>query len=41
MAAVIATEVKNPLAGNPGAIQVIGKRMPQDGMNAEVEIRER
>jgi PAS domain S-box-containing protein len=36
MAAVIAHEVKNPLAGIRGAIQVVGKRLPADGMNAEV-----
>ena len=29
MAAVIAHEVKNPLAGVRGAIQVIGSRLPQ------------
>lgn len=31
MAAVIAHEVKNPLAGVRGAIQVIGARLPKDG----------
>ncbi len=31
MAAVIAHEVKNPLAGVRGAIQVIGSRLPKDG----------
>jgi PAS domain S-box-containing protein len=31
MAAVIAHEVKNPLAGIRGAIEVIGKRLPEDG----------
>jgi PAS domain S-box-containing protein len=31
MAAVIAHEVKNPLAGIRGAIQVIGNRLPDDG----------
>ena len=31
MAAVIAHEVKNPLAGVRGAIQVIGTRLPKDG----------
>ena len=36
MAAVIAHEVKNPLAGIRGAIQVIGKRLSQQGVNAEV-----
>jgi two-component system sensor kinase FixL len=34
MAAVIAHEVKNPLAGVRGAIQVIGSRLPQDGRDA-------
>src|SRR5205814_8392455 len=34
MAAVIAHEVKNPLAGIRGAIQVIGGRLPQDGKDA-------
>jgi PAS domain S-box-containing protein len=34
MAAVIAHEVKNPLAGVRGAIQVIGGRLPQDGKDA-------
>lgn len=36
MAAVIAHEVKNSLAGIRGAIQVFGNRMTQDGMNAQV-----
>jgi len=36
MAAVIAHEVRNPLAGISGAIQVIAQRLPQDG--AEVRI---
>jgi signal transduction histidine kinase len=36
MAAVIAHEVKNPLAGIRGAIQVIGSRLPQDGKDALV-----
>ena len=36
MAAVIAHEVKNPLAGIRGAIQVIGKRLPVDGKDAAV-----
>ena len=36
MAAVIAHEVKNPLAGIRGAIQVIGKGMSQDGLNPQV-----
>jgi nitrogen-specific signal transduction histidine kinase len=34
MAAVIAHEVKNPLAGVRGAIQVIGTRLPKDSKNA-------
>ena len=34
MAAVIAHEVKNPLAGVRGAIQVIGSRLPADGRDA-------
>ena len=34
MAAVIAHEVKNPLAGVRGAIQVIGTRLPKDGKDA-------
>ncbi|HEU4893351.1 MAG TPA: PAS domain S-box protein [Vicinamibacterales bacterium] len=36
MAAVIAHEVKNPLAGIRGAIQVFGNRMNQDGRNGQV-----
>ncbi len=36
MAAVIAHEVKNPLAGIRGAIQVLGGRMSQDGKNTAV-----
>jgi two-component system sensor kinase FixL len=36
MAAVIAHEIKNPLAGIRGAIQVFGGRMMQDGTNAQV-----
>ena len=36
MAAVIAHEVKNPLAAVRGAIQVIGKRLPRDGREASV-----
>ena len=36
MAAVIAPEVRNPLAGVRGAIQVIGSRLPQDGKDASV-----
>jgi signal transduction histidine kinase len=36
MAAVIAHEVKNPLAGVRGAIQVIGSRLPADSRDAVV-----
>src|SRR6185295_4147867 len=36
MAAVIAHEVKNPLAGVRGAIQVIGSRLPKDSKDASV-----
>jgi PAS domain S-box-containing protein len=36
MAAVIAHEVKNPLAGIRGAIQVFGGRMAQDGLNTQI-----
>lgn len=36
MAAVIAHEVKNPLAAVRGAIQVIGKRLPEGSREAEV-----
>lgn len=36
MAAVIAHEVKNPLAGIRGAIQVIGTRLPADGAEAGI-----
>ena len=36
MAAVIAHEVKNPLAGIRGAIQVIGGRMPKESRDAAV-----
>jgi two-component system sensor kinase FixL len=36
MAAVIAHEVKNPLAGIRGAIQVYGGRMAQDGTTAQI-----
>jgi signal transduction histidine kinase len=36
MAAVIAHEVRNPLAAVRGAIQVIGKRLPADGREASV-----
>jgi two-component system, cell cycle sensor histidine kinase and response regulator CckA len=36
MAAVVAHEVRNPLAGVRGAIQIIGSRLPQDGKDAAV-----
>jgi two-component system sensor kinase FixL len=36
MAAVIAHEVKNPLAGIRGAIQVFGRRMAHDGLNTQI-----
>jgi two-component system sensor kinase FixL len=36
MAAVIAHEVKNPLAGIRGAIQVIGGRLPKESRDAQV-----
>src|SRR5689334_17141766 len=36
MAAVIAHEVKNPLAGIRGAIQVIGRRLPTESKDAAV-----
>ena len=36
MAAVVAHEVRNPLAGVRGAIQVIGRRLPPDGRDAAV-----
>src|SRR5204862_4491108 len=36
MAAVIAHEVKNPLAGIRGAIQVIGGRLPKESRDAAV-----
>jgi two-component system, LuxR family, sensor kinase FixL len=36
MAAVIAHEVKNPLAGVRGAIQVIGGRLPKDSKDAAI-----
>ena len=38
MAAVIAHEVKNPLAAVRGAIQVIGKRLPAGGREAAVVV---
>lgn len=36
MAAVLAHEVKNPLAGIRGAVQVIGSRLPQESRDAAV-----
>jgi two-component system sensor kinase FixL len=36
MAAVIAHEVKNPLAGVRGAIQIIGTRLPKDSKDARI-----
>jgi PAS domain S-box-containing protein len=36
MAAVIAHEIKNPLAGIRGAIQVFGGRMMQEGANTQI-----
>ena len=36
MAAVVAHEVKNPLAGISGALQVIGSRLPADGADHAV-----
>jgi two-component system, LuxR family, sensor kinase FixL len=36
MAAVIAHEVKNPLAGIRGAVQVIGGRLPAESMDAKM-----
>jgi len=36
MAAVIAHEVKNPLAGIRGAVQVIGGRLPADSVDAKM-----
>jgi two-component system sensor kinase FixL len=36
MAAVIAHEVKNPLAGIRGVVQVIGKRLPADSTDARM-----
>jgi two-component system sensor kinase FixL len=36
MAAVLAHEVKNPLAGVRGAIQVIGSRLPKDSKDAAI-----
>ena len=36
MAAVVAHEVKNPLTGIRGAVQIIGSRLPAGGRDAEV-----
>ena len=36
MAAVVAHEVKNPLAGVRGAIEVIGQRLPRDSGDAPI-----
>ena len=36
MAAVVAHEVRNPLAGMAGALQIIGQRMPESGSDREV-----
>jgi len=36
MAAVVAHEVKNPLAGVRGAIQIIGRRLPPESQDASV-----
>src|SRR5262249_59114507 len=36
MAAVLAHEIKNPLAGVRGAIQVIGTRLPKDSKDAAI-----
>jgi PAS domain S-box-containing protein len=36
MAAVIAHEVKNPLAGIRGVVQVIGRRLPEDSTDAQM-----
>lgn len=36
MAAVVAHEVKNPLAGMKSALQVIGRRLPEDSMDRRV-----
>lgn len=36
MAAVVAHEVKNPLAGIRGAVQVIGSRLPRDSKDAAI-----
>ena len=41
MAAVIAHEVKNPLAGIRGAIQVLGQRMSRDGNDAPIAAGDR
>jgi len=36
MAAVVAHEVRNPLAGIRGAVEVIGRRLPRDGPEAPI-----
>jgi two-component system sensor kinase FixL len=36
MAAVIAHEIKNPLAGIRGAVQVVSSRMPEDGATTHI-----
>ncbi len=36
MAAVVAHEVKNPLAGIGGALQIIGSRLPEDAEDREI-----
>jgi two-component system sensor kinase FixL len=36
MAALIAHEIKNPLAGIRGAIQIIGRRLPQEDQDARI-----
>jgi two-component system sensor kinase FixL len=36
MAAVIAHEIRNPLAGIRGAIQIIGGRLPQEGQDVRI-----
>lgn len=43
LAAVVAHEVKNPLAGIGGALQVVSKRLPADAPEQEIftEVRER
>jgi signal transduction histidine kinase len=36
MAAVVAHEVRNPLAGIAGAVQIIGRRLPDDSSEREI-----